>query len=418
MRRTSRLVRHRGNKASDTVEAPRSLTADRASTCGDFAEYLLGRGYASATVDAYLQQLRRIWHWFDDSGGGLSLNTIFREEVWSFLRRHLRGRSPLTLQNHRKVLFHWLKFRGRFQLRARPPLWQPLVSDYIQYLRVHRGVGQSVLENSEREAQSFLSWCFQERMPRWTHVRTADIWAYARHRVQAKTPRSANNCLRFLRGFLRYVHLCGQCPPELVAAVPRVADYGRVTRSASLSEKQRERLLQAFRRSVPEGQRDYAMALCMLDLGLRATEVIRLRLSDIDWRHRRLAVPKTKTDRGRDLPLPPHIMTALNRYVCRDRPRSEVAQLFLRHGRRTGQPLTRGMIKQAMRRAYRRCGLPATWCGTHRLRHTFASRLYLQNTRPKTVADLLGHRHLDTTNDYVHIGPNALRPLAQPWPIR
>jgi site-specific recombinase XerD len=409
-------MREHCKQAPSKRQAIQCLSDTLATISGDFARYLRARGYADATVKSYQDELRRVAHWLSDSDK--SLNTIFREEVWGFLTQRLPGRSVLTLICYRKALFHWLKFQGRYRLRARPPPWQSLIDDYIFYLRVHRGVGASTRESSEREVASFLSWCFHERAPNWPGVRTKDIWAYAQHRARGKTPRSANNYLRLLRGFLRYVHLCGQCTPQLAAAVPQIANYGQVTRCTTLSEHQRQRLLQAFRRALPNGQRDYAMALCMLDLGLRATEVTRLQVTDIDWSHRRLAVPKTKTDRGRDLPIPRHILTALRQYVRRGRPRSEVAQLFLRHDRRAGQPLTRGLVKQAMQCAYRRCRFPRTWCGTHRLRHTFASRLCTGHAEPKSVADLLGHRHLDTTNSYVHVDLTALRSLAQPWPIR
>jgi integrase/recombinase XerD len=319
---------------------------------------------------------------------------------------------------YRKALFHWLKFQGRFRLRARPSPWHLFVDEYVQYLRVHRGVGASALEHGEREARSFLSWRFQEHAPNWKQVRAKDIWAYAQHRVRGKTPRTANSYLSELRGFLRYAHLCGQCAPGLVAAVPRVTAHGPGHRCTTLSEDQRQSLLHAFERARPGGRRDYAMTLCMLDLGLRATEVVRLQLDDIDWTAGRMAVPKTKSDRGRELPIPYHVLTALRQYARRGRPPCATTQLFLRHGRRRGQPLTRGLIKQTLQGAYKRCGFPRTWSGTHRLRHTFATRLYGEHVEPKVVADLLGHRHLDTTNIYVHLGPNALRSIVQPWPIR
>src|SRR5262249_10284736 len=116
--------------------------------------------------------------------------------------------------------------------------------------------------------------------------------------------------------------------------------------------------------------------------------------------------------------IPSQLLNALRQYIGDGRPLSEATYLFLRHGRRTGQPVSRTLVKLAMRRAYHRCGFPKDWGGTHRLRHTFASRLYAHGEHPKVVADFLGHRHLDTTNDYLHVDLKALRSLAQPWPLR
>ena len=409
-------MRERRKNSRHKPQVSQSLSAELEAIHGDFTEYLRARGYAEATIGAYQGCLRRAAQWLH--GSGRSLFSVFREEVWSLLTQRLRGRSLATVIEHRKALFHWLKFQGRFRLCAHPPPWRPLVDEYVQYLHAHRGVGLSAQESGDREARSFLSWRFEKHAPNWKQVRAKDIWAYAQHRIRRKTPRSANASLSALRGFLRYVHLCGQCDPALVAAVPHVTAQGQGHQCITLSEDQRQKLLHAFERTCPVGQRNYAMTLCMLDLGLRATEVARLKIDDVDWTAGHMVVPKTKTDRGRSLPIPHHILAALRQYVRQGRPHSGTTQLFLRHGRRNGQPLTRGLLKQALQDAYRRCGFPRTWTGTHRLRHTFATRLYGERVEPKTVSDLLGHRHLDTTNIYVHLGPNALRSLAQPWPIR
>ena len=412
----SMLMRERRKNSSTKRQAADSLDSHLATIHGEFAEHLRARGYAEATIESYQRLISHAARLLHESGKDLSC--IFREEIWGFLTQHMRGRSFCTMCSYRKALFHWLKFQGRFRLCARSFPWRPLVDEYVQYLRIHRGLGVSALERGEREAQRFLSWRFRKRTPDWQRVRATDIWSYVQHRVRGKTPRSANCSLSDLRAFLRYVHMSGQCTPELVSAVPHVATHGQGRRRSTLSDGERRALLHSFERARPEGLRDYAMTLCMLDLGLRATEVVRLELDNVDWPSSRMSVPKTKTDRGRELPIPRHVMAALRQYARQGRPHADSAQLFLRHGRRVGQALTRGMVKQTLQCAYRRCGFPKTWSGTHRLRHTFATRLYGKHVEPKTVADLLGHRHLDTTNIYVHPGPTALRPLAQPWPIR
>jgi integrase/recombinase XerD len=409
-------MRERRKNSSTKLRTADSLDSHLATIRGEFAEYLSARGYATATIESNQRLVSHAARLLHESGKELSC--IFREEIWGFLTQHMRGRSFWTMCSYRKALFHWLKFQGRFRLCARPFPWRPVVDEYVQYLRVHRGLGDSTLQRGEREAQWFLSWRFRDHTPNWKQVRAKDIWSYVQHRVRGKPPRSANSSLSDLRGFLRYVHMSGQCAPELASAVPHVASHGQGRRCSTLSDGERRTLLHSFERARPEGLRDYAMTLCMLDLGLRATEVVRLELDNVDWPSSRMSVPKTKTDRGRELPIPHHVMTALRQYARHGRPHADTKQLFLRHGRRVGQSLTRGMVKQILQCAYRRCGFPKTWSGTHRLRHTFATRLYGKHVEPKTVADFLGHRHLDTTNIYLHPGPAALRPLAQPWPIR
>ena len=142
-----------------------------------------------------------------------------------------------------------------------------------------------------------------------------------------------------------------------------------------------------------------------------------LRLQDIDWQDRRLNIRLSKTGRGRQLPLPAQVLDALRDYVKFGRPQNgPYDHVFLRHPRRSGYPLSRSALKAMVRLAYRRCAFPPTWSGTHRLRHTFASRLHQRGVDMKPIADLLGHRRLDSTNIYTQVDMAALRQLARPWP--
>ena len=160
------------------------------------------------------------------------------------------------------------------------------------------------------------------------------------------------------------------------------------------------------------------MTLCMLDLGFRGSEVINLRLSDIDWQGRWLYVRATKTGQGRQSPIPNRVFAALRDYIENARPAlMSFDNVFIRHPRRAGYPLSRCALKAMVSAAYRRCHFPKSWSGTHRLRHTFASRLYERGAEMKPLADLLGHRRLNSTNDYTQVDPKAMRSLAQPWPV-
>ena len=86
------------------------------------------------------------------------------------------------------------------------------------------------------------------------------------------------------------------------------------------------------------------------------------------------------------------------------------------HRAPSNRPVTTTVVRLALHRAYQRCGFPRDWCGTHRLRRTFATRLYARGINLKQIADLLGHRHLTTTTRYAQTDLTGLRAVAQPWP--
>ena len=97
------------------------------------------------------------------------------------------------------------------------------------------------------------------------------------------------------------------------------------------------------------------MTLCMLDLGFRGSEVINLRLSDIDWQGRWLDVRATKTGQGRQLPIPNRVFAALRDYIGNARPTlTSFDKVFVRHPRGVGHPLSQCGLKAMLSAAYRR----------------------------------------------------------------
>lgn len=81
-----------------------------------------------------------------------------------------------------------------------------------------------------------------------------------------------------------------------------------------------------------------------------------------------------------------------------------------------GTPLSVPAIRSAMGRAFARCGLSDLFCSTHVLRHTTAVRLQKSGASLKEIADLLGHKNLDTTSRYARVDLEGLRSVAMPWP--
>ena len=391
------------------------LAGDVAVIHGEFANYLRARHYALLTVEHYQRHLVRVANWLREHGRRPTLHELTRRMVPPLLVKVLPRRRPETRMNYRKAVFHWLRFKGCYAEPVSRP-WVFWLADYLQFLRTHQGVSQSTLELNEANARAFMEWQFGSGPAGWSRLKPTDIWSFARHSVRGIAAMTGKSRLGCVRRFLRFVHLKGACGPQLAGAIPKVASRGS-RQPEILTQQQRGKLLGSFRRTTPDGKRNYAMTLCMLDLGLRGGEVGGLRLQDIDWQARRLNVRVTKTGRGRQLPLPTQVLDALRDYVKFGRPQnSPYDQVFLRHPHRSGFPLSRSALKSMMRLAYRRCAFPPSWSGTHRLRHTFASRLHQRGVDLKPIADLLGHRRLDSTNIYTQVDLVALRQLARPWP--
>lgn len=118
----------------------------------------------------------------------------------------------------------------------------------------------------------------------------------------------------------------------------------------------------------------------------------------------------------KSMPLPQLTGGALADYLRHGRPVIPTRAVFVLHRAPVGQAATNTTVRGAIRRAFVRAGLP--WSGTHILRHTAAARMVQGGVPLKEVADVLGHRNIDTTLIYTKVNLSQLARVALPWPRR
>jgi integrase len=150
---------------------------------------------------------------------------------------------------------------------------------------------------------------------------------------------------------------------------------------------------------------------------LRPGEVATLHLEDIDWRNGTIRLRTRKTGRGAILPLPREAGRAIVDYLRQERPSTDQRRVFVKHlGGRTGAPISSGVVSAAVVRALQRAGIKSPLAGGYVFRHTLASRMVRHGASLKEVADILGHRCLDTTTIYAKLDVTSLGEVALPWP--
>jgi integrase/recombinase XerD len=201
----------------------------------------------------------------------------------------------------------------------------------------------------------------------------------------------------------------------LPLALPQIAQWRLAALPKGLAAVEVNTLLGAFDRNTLGGRRDYAIARCYIDLGLRTAEIVRLQLDDIDWREGVLRV-RGKGRRTDALPLPATTGSAIADYLHDARVNTDNRTLFQRLHAPHDKPIVADTVRGAMRNAAKRCGLSAQLSGPHRLRHTLAIQLVHNGASVKAIADVLRHRSLDTTTIYAKVDLKALSRVAAVWP--
>jgi site-specific recombinase XerD len=155
--------------------------------------------------------------------------------------------------------------------------------------------------------------------------------------------------------------------------------------------------------------------LLLARLGLRAGEVVHLRLEDVDWTEGLLTV-RGKGGYWRQLPLPVDVGEAMARYLRWGRPPCTTRRVFVRlRAPRVGFASSVA-IDCIVSRALARASLGPPSKGAHLLRHSLATGMLRSGASLAEIGQLLGHRLPQSTEIYAKVDQCALAELAQPWP--
>ncbi len=384
-----------------------------------YIEALRHQRYVDHTIGIYLGCLAHFSYWIKIESVDQSI--VDASLIERFLLKHLpicTCPAPCyrTVASSGAALRHLLRMLPceRSTTATTDPVAIEL-EQFGNYLTSVCGVAPATRDRRVQDVGVFLVRTFGTQTPTVSQLSAAQLDVFFAERSANLRPSSLRGVCNSLRSYFRYRALLGESTAGLVAALPRIADWRRSTLPKALSDSELEAFLNAFDCADPVGRRDYAIARCLLDLGLRGHEVTYLTLESIDWRSATLTISGTKSKRVQQLPLPVSTGEALVQYLQQGRPQTTSRMLFVRHRAPFGKPLGVPAIRNAMNRAFVRCGLRDRFCNTHVLRRTTATRLQRAGASVKEIADLLRHRSLDTASTYARVDLERLRSVALPW---
>jgi site-specific recombinase XerD len=293
---------------------------------------------------------------------------------------------------------------------------QDVLAAFDEYLGRVRGVCAGTRHNYVEHVRAFLQAMLVGAAGTVAEIGPHDVVEFVcglTRRYRAGTVELAASALRSFFGFLQ---IEGLGDDQLVNAVPMVPRR-RTGLVRHLESGQFERLITSLEASSPRGVRDRAIILCIARLGLRSSEVVQLRLEDVDWGNATVRVRARKTGHGALLPLPQEVGSALGDYLQHARPDTHVREVFVLHRLRTGAPISDSIVGRAVDDALRRAGVAAPGRGANLLRHSLAAQLLDHGASLREIADVFGHRMLATTRIYAAVDVAALREVALPWPV-
>jgi site-specific recombinase XerD len=387
-----------------------------------YLDYLSKCRYADETTENYLAGLAHLGLWM-----GLNHRSIgeFDEAVVTqFLDGHLSNCDcprPIfhTRSDLKAACGHFLRLlrdHGIIPLPVSPA--DPVhaeVERFDAYLTDVKGLANGTRRNYRCIVLHFLQACFGRAEVEFTALQPTDVRQFVAGQLKhPATPSKASQVAAALRAYFRYRGAGGDNVHALSGVIALPAHWNLASLPKALTDAEVDRLLNAFPPELPSCRRGYAMVRCALDLGLRANEIAKLALADIDWQAGTVTLRSTKSRREDILPLPISTGQAIADYLQYERPRTTNQAVFVRRLAPHDVPIGPDAVHRLIRDAYRRIGLDHG--RTHALRHTLARRLLAQGSSLKEVADILRHRSLDTSLIYAKLDSRKLSAVALSWP--
>jgi site-specific recombinase XerD len=405
------------------------LLPQRSALISKFKEHLASAKYSSTATERYLAVAGHFLKYLE--GGHVPIEAVQPLHVTKYLTRELRqfarrhGHSPVSIEHWRGshtagvhqflqcIVGHWPP--GATANTPYEVFCQALCAEYAQWLRERRGLAAETISDRTAEARRFLSWYGEHKEAgTLSAMAIADIDAYLKARAPSLRRVTRKGVAQRMRCFLRFVHATGGTERDFALCVMAPTLYALESIPSALTPNQVDAVMQTSREDQsPKGLRDYAILLLLATYGMRAGEITRLQLNDVDWRADSIFVRHTKTGSQSILPLMPAVGEALLAYLRRGRPKTDVREIFIRarapyRGFESGSSLY-----SSTRRRLEGAGVqPDGKCGPHAFRHARAVSLLRDGTPMKIIGDVLGHRSASSTSVYLKLATEDLRDVA------
>ena len=381
----------------------------------EYLRYCAGRGYKLHTLRQLAQDLLRIQNLL---GLPTSSNAIDPAAVEATVKRCVPRRKPHSnCKNWRqKEIFshaiQWLRFLKRLRLpQMSAPVYQPMRQEFVDYLRVQKGLSAETLRTRCGRVEDFLQWFFRNHESLRQLTITDLDEAISRKGHSGHSRQAIQEYASALRTFVRYAESRNWCSRGLAAGIvsPRVYRGESLRRGPFWNDVQR--LIATTEGDRPMDVRDRAILLLLAVYALRSSEVRTLKLNDVDWQRNLLFIPRTKGRRTEPYPLSPTVGEAIIRYLERVRPHSSYREIFLTVEAPI-RPLSGAAIWRIVAKRARALDPPVAPHGVHALRHACATHLLEQGFSLKEIGDHLGHRDLNSTSLYASVNLTGLREVA------
>ena len=285
--------------------------------------------------------------------------------------------------------------------------WESSIKEFKYYLKVERSLADNSIQSYLRDINKLANYC-NDIKKNEKSVTTKDIRNFISHLVLEKiSPRSQARIISGIKAFYKYLILEDYISddPTLLIENPKIG----LKLPEVLSVEEIELIISSIDLSKKQGQRNKAIIETLYSCGLRVTELINLKISNINFNDEYIKVIG-KGNKERLTPIGSNALKYIQIYVNEVRIHQKISKgnediVFLNN---RGSKLSRVMIFTLIKNILKKIGIKKK-VSPHTFRHSFATHLIEGGADLRAVQEMLGHESITTTEIYTHLDKDYLR---------
>ena len=290
--------------------------------------------------------------------------------------------------------------------------WKNALTDYQYFLKIERGLSENSIKSYCHDIQKLINYLTEQELQESPiDISGEIIERFIYDSAKKVAPRSQARMISGLRNFFDYLifeEYRKENPTDLIEA-PKI---GRKLPD-TLSESEINQIITQIDLSTAEGERNKVMIEILYSCGLRVTEMIQLKISDLFFEEGFIRVIG-KGNKQRFVPINSYMIKLVDTY--KDHIRSSIKiqkdfedTLFLN---RRGKQISRNMVFMILKDLTKKAGIHKT-VSPHTLRHSFATHLLENGADLRAIQQMLGHESITTTEIYMHLDKSHLKQVVE-----
>ena len=364
-------------------------------------------GYSIKTMDGYL----KIWNTFIDWNNEDSFS--YNEKEYSkflldYYKFDVTKYSNKSISRHqqlmrsKRILDDFNSYKKIMLKRSLPNAlystypsnWNIILDGYLDYLKNVRQNSDKSIKLKKDYLIRLLSYFYQDGVNQLEKLSKSDITKFINKMIEKGNVSKRRN-FYVLRDFLTYLFIESVLLEDLSVYVPRISNKRKIKLPTYLKQDSIEELLKSISKERKVDIRNYTIILIAARLGLRISDILNIKLKDIDWQNNKINVIQPKTNNLNVLPLSKEVGWTIIDYINKARPKCKSEFLFVK----MKYPFEKMKTFCQFNKYFDKCdfNLEDTKKGIHNLRHSLATNMLDNDIPLPIISSTLGHSNINTT---------------------